>query len=170
MKETKKFFTNNRLNRGQKRSSNIKQSDVSVIRKEYKHILPPIDILEHYEEIYPGTLEKLLFMAEKEQNHRHSIDLSIIERHARSTHLGRIFSLIFIAIVSSTTLGLSIIGNYKEASIFAISSFLCISLVSYLYSKNIPVKEKNKTFDKKHKNHIANKHPRQKVNSPNKNI
>ena len=73
MKERKKFFDNNRLNKGHKKLSNSSQSDANVVRKKYQHVLPPIDMLEHYEELNPGTLDKLLDMAEREQNHRHSI-------------------------------------------------------------------------------------------------
>ena len=63
MKESKKFFDNNRLNKGYSRVVNFYQSDANLIRKKYKHVLPPIEMTEQYEELYPGTFEKLLDMA-----------------------------------------------------------------------------------------------------------
>ena len=100
MKERKKFFDNNRLNKGHKKLPNPVQSDANVVRKKYQHILPPIEMLEHYEELNPGTIDKLLDMAQKEQNHRHSIDLITIEKYNKATKLGRMFSLVFVALIS----------------------------------------------------------------------
>lgn len=136
MKERKKFFDNNRLNKGHKKLSNPVQSDVNVVRKKYQHILPPIEMLEHYEELNPGTLDKLLDMAQKEQNHRHSIDLITIEKYNKATKLGRMFSLVFVALISITSLMLVLFGSTFVAAIFAFSAFACITIVSYFYSKN----------------------------------
>lgn len=136
MKEKKKFFDNNRLNKGHKKLSNPVQSDVNVLRKKYQHILPPIEMLEHYEELNPGTLDKLLDMAQKEQNHRHSIDLLTIEKYNKATKLGRMFSLVFVALISITSLMLVLFGSTFVAAIFAFSAFACITIVSYFYSKD----------------------------------
>ena len=136
MKESKKFFDNNRLNKGHKRLSNSRQSDANIIRKKYEHVLPPIEMLEHYEELNPGTLGKLLDMAEREQNHRHSIALMAMEKHNKATQLGRVFALVFVAFISITSLMLVISGSFLVAAIFAFAAFACITIVSYFYSKN----------------------------------
>ena len=75
MKETKNFFDTNRLNKGYSTISINKQSDVELSANKYKHLLPDIDIMAEYEEMSPGTINKIFDMAKKEQNHRHSIDL-----------------------------------------------------------------------------------------------
>ncbi len=144
MKENKKFFDNNRLNKGYSRVVNFNQSDSNLIRKKYKHVLPPIEMIEEYEELHPGTFERLLDMAQREQNHRHSMDLLEIEKHARATKLGRIFALIFVAIISMGTLALVAIGSLLIATLFAVSAFTCITIVSYLYSKIYIKKEPNR--------------------------
>lgn len=141
MKESKKFFDNNRLNKGHNRLSNSRQSDANIIRKKYQHVLPPIEIIEHYEELNPGTLEKLLDMAKREQNHRHSMDLMAMEKHDKATQLGRVFALVFVAFISITSLALVIAGSLLIAAIFAFSAFACITIVSYFYSKNSLFKE-----------------------------
>jgi uncharacterized membrane protein len=144
MKERKKFFDNNRLNKGHKKLSNLSQSDANVVRKKYQHVLPPIDMLEHYEELNPGTLDKLLDMAEREQSHRHSIDLIAMEKHNRANTLGRVFSLVFVAFISITALMLVIAGSIFIAVLFVFSAFACITIVSYFYSKNSLLKESNR--------------------------
>ncbi len=142
MKESKKFFDNNRLNKGYSRIINFHQSDASLIRKKYKHVLPPIEMTEQYEELYPGTFEKLLDMAQREQNHRHSMDLLEIERHARATKLGRMFALVFVAIVACGAVILAAIGEALIATLFALFAFSCITIVSYLYSKTYTKKSR----------------------------
>ena len=152
MKESKNFFDNNRLNKGHSKSSNLKQSDASIIRKKYQHMLPPIEMIEHYEELHPGTLEKLLAMTQREQNHRHSIDLMAMEKHNKATQLGRVFSLVFIALVSITSLVLCTVDSLA-ASIFAFSAFASITIVSYFYSKNSLKKESTRSRNIKPRNY-----------------
>lgn len=164
MKERKKFFDNNRLNKGHKKLSNSVQSDANVVRKKYQHVLPPIEMLEHYEELNPGTLDKLLDMAEREQNHRHSIDLLAMEKHNKATALGRVFSLVFIAFISITSLMLVIAGSMFVAAVFAFSAFACITVVSYFYSKNSLLKEADRGKSSKSRSTKANKNSKKQKN------
>ncbi|MBN8511569.1 MAG: DUF2335 domain-containing protein [Rickettsiales bacterium] len=147
MKESRKFFENNRLNKGYSRIVNFNRSDQGVIRRKYKSILPPIDLIEEYEELYPGTFEKILDMAQKEQNHMHSMDLLEMERHNRATKLGRLFSLLYVAIISVTTLILALNDNVPVAAMFATASFSVIVVVSYLYSKTSKRKMAGRHFN-----------------------
>lgn len=158
MKENKKFFDNNRLNKGYNKVVNFHQSDANLNRKKYRHVLPPIEIIEQYEELHPGTLLQLLDMAQGEQNHRHAMDLLEIEKHARAAKLGRMFALIFVAIISVVTLVFILIGSPLVASIFAISAFASITIISYISSFNTVKKEPPRPF--KYNNNNKNKKPR----------
>lgn len=134
MKETKKFFENNRLNRGYTKIANYNQNDMGYIRSKFQHILPPIDMMEEYEEMYPGTFAKLLDMVEREQNHRHSLDLVMQEKYSRANALGRYFALILTGLIAFTTLVLVLLGAEIAAAAFAIAAFSCVYLISKLYS------------------------------------
>lgn len=135
MKENKKFFENNRLNKGYAKTSSYRQSDVSIMHKKCGHVLPPIDVMAEYEDLNPGTIDKLLDMAQKEQNHRHSLDLLEIEKYNRASKIGRIFSLILVGIISFTTLLLVVISSDKIAITFSALAFSSIALASYFYSR-----------------------------------
>jgi uncharacterized membrane protein len=135
MKETRKFFENNRLNKGQSRSVNYRQNDNSIMRKQYAHVLPPIDIITEYEDLNPGTLEKLIDMAQKEQNHRHSMDLIEIDKYNKASKLGRMFSLILIAIIAIGTIILSFSNNIIGTITFPTVAFGAIAIAAYFYSK-----------------------------------
>ena len=149
MKETKSFFDNNRLNKGYSRIHNPKQSDANIIRKQYMHVLPPVDMLEAYEELNPGSLEKIFAMAEKEQHHRHSVDLLAVKKHDKAMRMGRMSALILVAIISITTLMLVIAESIIAAAIFAISAFACIIIISYCYSASCST---NKELGRNHHN------------------
>lgn len=96
MKETKRFFNkNNRLNKGYAKTFSVNESDNNFYRKKFEHILPPIDLISEYENIYPGTLKELMNMAQKEQAHKHAIDLKNLKTQERIAKLTRICLLIF---------------------------------------------------------------------------
>lgn len=96
MKETKSFFTNNnRLNKGYAKTFSVHESDSSFYRKKFEHILPPIDLITEYENIYPGILEKLVSMAQKEQMHKHDLELKNLKMQERIDKLTRICLLVF---------------------------------------------------------------------------
>jgi len=96
MKETKRFFTkNNRLNKGYAKTFSVNEPDNNFYRKKFEHILPPIDLISEYENIYPGTLQELINMAQKEQVHKHDIDLKNLKMQETVAKLTRICLLIF---------------------------------------------------------------------------
>ncbi len=135
MKESKSFFANNnRLNKGYLKVSNPKEVDNNFYRKKFEHVLPPIDLLEEYENIHPGTLAKLIVMAEKEQIHRHQRDIKSIEVYESITKKGRLSAVIFMIMVCITTLALAVLGHFMIASIFIVSVFLLIGSVFLLSS------------------------------------
>ena len=135
MKETKRFFDNNRLNKGYRNIPNYNKSDKGQIRSQFSHVLPPIDMIEQYEELYPGTLETLIDMAKNEQQHRHAVSINLQQKYDKARNMGRIFSLILIGLICFTTLILGFSGNIILGSVFAMSAFACIAYISYIYSK-----------------------------------
>lgn len=155
MKDNKKFFYNNRLNKGYSKFSNSNQTDLSAVRKKFQSVLPPIDMMEEYEEKYPGTFDKIFDMAEKEQNHRHTMDLLEIEKYNKASKMGRCFALIFIAIISITSLTMVLFGVWEIAVLLIACAFLCITTISFYYNKNLRTHKKtSKNF---HNNSPRNK-------------
>ena len=153
MKETKNFFDTNRLNKGYSTISINKQSDVELSANKYKHLLPDIDIMAEYEEMSPGTINKIFDMAKKEQNHRHSIDLLNIEKHARAIKMGRIFSLVVVAIIAIATIILALNEYYIISSVFSVAAFAAIGIVSIIQSG----KRFDNKFVRKNNNHHHNR-------------
>lgn len=153
MKEIKTFFTkDNRLNKGYPKTPNIREQDSSYYRKKFEHILPPIDLISQYEDINPGTLARLIDMAEREQHHKHAIDLVNLENFNRAQKMGRICALIFVSLICLTTIFLAISGKILIALIFSSSAFLAIGLTSAISANKINVRKDHKILKSINKN------------------
>lgn len=126
MKENKSFFANNnRLNKGYFKMTPPRDSDYKYYRKKFEHVLPPIELLEEYETLYPGTIAKLIAMSEKEQIHRHKLEIKNIESYELLVTKGRVSSILFIITLAIITACLTQL-DYIVASIFAASTILTV--------------------------------------------
>ena len=115
-KETKEFFTkHNRLNKGYSGQQRNFERDFLSYRKRFEHILPPLDVISQYEEMYPGTLEKLISITEQEQKHKHEIDLQNSKIHSVSARNAQISSVLIYLIIALATIILSMVGQDHAA-------------------------------------------------------
>jgi len=55
-----------------------------TVSAHFEGPLPPANELKRYDEVVPGLGERIVVMAEKEQDHRHSLDRVVIEDQAAS--------------------------------------------------------------------------------------
>ncbi len=153
-KEIKSFFgKDNKLNKGYQRINNLRENDNNHYRKKFEHILPPIEILSEYENIHPGTLGRLIDMAEKEQHHRHAIELVNAENHQRAVKIGRNTAIITIITICITTICLSQINNILPI-VFPVVSFMAIALLAFL--AHLRINYSKKTFDGKNSRNFNN--------------
>lgn len=154
MKETKKFFDTNRLNKGYNKSLVYKQSDTGANNgNQYKHVLPPLSIMAEYEEMHPGTIKKVLDLAQKEQEHRHAMELLALTNHEKAVKIGRQSAIILVGIIAFAAVIMAFDGHYMIASIFSLAGFGLIGVASIFQSRKMNVgKVFHKTFDPKYKN------------------
>ena len=98
--------------------SNQNQSELSFRKEQiFSGPVPPPEVLEKYEQIQPGFAERLLKMAEKEQESR-------IESQQK-------------AFDAEKELATFELNNYKRGQIFAlVSVFLVVALCGYALFKN----------------------------------
>lgn len=85
--------------------------------------LPAPEILEKYEQIHPGLAERILMMAEKEQDARLNNNRTLIEmerRNLRSTNWNiiraQLFALLSVLIIVGLCAYFAWLGNVAEAS------------------------------------------------------
>ena len=101
-------------------------------RIDFSGPLPPPNFLEKYNTIVPGAAERILEMAEAEQNHRHFLEYSIV-RHETWLNWGGLSSALLIAIVAigaGTLLGIH--GNEFAGGALGASG-LALIVIRFLF-------------------------------------
>lgn len=144
MRKIKTFFNkDNHLNKGYaKNLLGIKESDYKHQEVKFKHILPPIDLISEYEYLKPGTLAKIINMAEQEQCHKHKIDQMNLKKMHSILKIGRICAFLSITFICLTTVFLTKQGYIAGALIFSCSAFFIIGVMFFYSCKKYFFKEK----------------------------
>lgn len=97
-----------------------------VSQSLYKGPIPPAEMLKEYEKVLPGSADRIISMAERQQSHRHKLELTVIKSNSRDSKMGIIagallsFALIVIG-------GLGIVTGYP-----GIGAFLSVSSIATL--------------------------------------
>jgi uncharacterized membrane protein len=157
MKENKAFFNNNdnRLNKGYAKASHFRSVSSGSYRRQFEHVLPPIDLISQYEDLNPGTLKRLIELAAQEQKNKYNIELINLENKRHSIKFGQIAALISILIACVSVVTLIICGAIKSAIIFSIITLTALSVIFYLNKKakyNTPyenIRYNNESEDKR---------------------
>ena len=146
MRERKKFFVNNRLNKGYKRTFDTELSDIETFKKQNVHLLPPIEVIEQYESHYPGIFKKLIEMSQKEQQNRHLLATLEIEKAAKMSSYGRIAGVVYIIIISLCVTNLSLNGYSVIAGLFTVAGFSCLYFLAFYFKNTTYQKNDRRKF------------------------
>jgi len=100
----------------------------------YQGPLPPPELFKKYEEILPGSAERILKMAEKQSNHRQAIEKRVVYSGTRNETLGVIFA--FIIFITTIGLGCWLIYNDKKVGgLVTIVSAVLAGVGVFIYGK-----------------------------------
>lgn len=100
-------------------------SALTVIRREsFAGPIPPPQVLQGYENILPGSADRILTMAEGQQKHRFSLEDKAISGQVENAKRGQIFA--FIVFIICALIGLAF--AFFDMKAFA-GIFLSISMV-----------------------------------------
>lgn len=72
-----------------KKSSSVKA--VRVVGESFSGPIPPPTILAQYDQVLPGSAERILKMAETQEAHRHVIEAKVIKSEVINSRAGLIF-------------------------------------------------------------------------------
>lgn len=78
----------------EQRTEVVKVVKAYSLSEQYSGPIPHPRIMRGYEEICPGAADRILTMAEKEAEHRHSIDDTCVKADSRDSLLGIVSALI----------------------------------------------------------------------------
>lgn len=106
-------------------SSPIEPKAVQVSQSvSYQGPIPHPRILADYENVLPGAADRIIKMAEREQEHRHEFDAKCQASDSRDSLLGILFALF----ISLSTVGAGILIIFNVPSIRGIISGSVLSL------------------------------------------
>lgn len=100
----------------------------SQVKAEFSGPLPPADALEKYERVSPGAAKRIIAMAERESNHRHELERTLVDNEYKQASRGQncAATLGALAIVLGTIAG--ILGAQLAGSV--IGGLVVVGLVS----------------------------------------
>jgi uncharacterized membrane protein len=139
-REVKNYYATDKLNRGYKMEDEkaVLKEEVAnsspKLEKKYEFLLPPTEVIAEYEALYPGALERIIKIAEKEQQKKHETEKAILSSNEISRRIGGLFGVLAIAIISSTSFQIASIDLFTSIifSAIAFGSIFGVSLISYL--------------------------------------
>jgi uncharacterized membrane protein len=102
--------------------SQTRESENGVIVSRTRRFvgpLPPPEILAHYNEIVPGSAERILVMAEKQSQHRQTLEAKVITSDITKSKMGLWFAFILGLVSLGGGVFLIYIGRTIAGSIFS---------------------------------------------------
>lgn len=99
------------------------------------NILPSPGILESYEEISPGSVNKILEMAKQEQDHRHAWENKYLKSMSYTTRVGQLLGFALAIILIYSALALHNDENIMLAAVIVFSGFAFL-MIAALTSAN----------------------------------
>ena len=124
---------------------------INAIRSEFSGPLPPPAILKQYDEIEPGLANRIVCMAEKEQEHRHGCENKCVKADSRDSLLGIVSA--FLICVSMIYAGVKIVLGVPHIS--GLLSGSVISMAGFGGVIGVIIRGTNPTW----KNNNVNKDP-----------
>lgn len=97
--------------------------------------LPPPEILRKYEDLLPGSAERIIAMVERQGAHRQDLEAEVVKSNCKNERLGMIFGLIIC--VMAIAAGIYAVKMGKEGfGIAAIISALAAPMTVFIYGKS----------------------------------
>lgn len=130
---------------GNLKSAQNRHNKVSSISISEQHSfsgpLPAPEDLEKYDRIVPGAAERILKMAEKEMEHRHSNENSLTKGIVWTTALSIVFAFFVAIALAVLSFYLAYKGSYATCASVAVGSIAAVISAFMYKSRNKGQKE-----------------------------
>lgn len=111
--------------------------------------LPPPELLKGYEEILPGASERILKMAEKQQEHRMHIEKTIVERQTKQSGYGQIWGGLLATLFGLIALFLGYKGHDVLAGIIGTTTIIGLATIFVLQKRPKTSRKEEDAVDEK---------------------
>lgn len=118
-------------------ANNGTQSEHHIIKTQsYEGPFPPPVLLKQFEEVLPGSAERIFQYSEREQKHRHDIENKQIETISTATKVntyvdvaGRVFGMVFLVVTFLAALHFSFVDRSWDFACLFYSPSIIAGLV-----------------------------------------
>ena len=107
----------------------------------YAGPLPPPNILREYNDVLPGSAERILKMAEVQSLHRQKIELIVIQSNTKNELIGMIFGFIISIITIVSSCFLLFLDKWVSGIAGVIGTLVALVAV-FIYGKHSQTKER----------------------------
>lgn len=104
-----------------------------MFERMYSGPIPPPEFLIGYKSVLPDAPERILKMAELEQQHRHVIDTKLADSHIKQNGQGQILGFVLAALFGIFSLILALKGHDWLAGIFGTTTIIGLAIIFVLH-------------------------------------
>ena len=122
---------------------------VRIEQRSYSGPLPPPQVLADYEKTLKGSADRILQMAEREQEARHSIDREIIGNAAKQHKRGQYMGCALVVVLAAMAFTLGLLGHdwlsvmVFTGAIVSVAAIFVLNKVPKNHKENENSKENN---------------------------
>jgi uncharacterized membrane protein len=126
----------NRRNSSNRRHNNVNSRDAANSNNFNIHpsVLPAPSILQEYEYATEGAADRIIEMAEVEQDRRHEWEDSYLIHYKKSLRIGQLFGFLLLASVIFSSVFLAMNGHENVAVYLALIAFFSVALSNLFVS------------------------------------
>ena len=127
------------------------QAALTIMRSEtYSGPIPPPEALARYEEIQPGTADRILKMAEKQQEHRMDLESKVIGGQVIQSKRGQAFGFVSVLLCIGTAIFFALECGMTTFAATFLTVTMIVLVGLFLKGKNVMKKDlEEKSKDQK---------------------
>ena len=123
---------NNNLQKNQQQAVNLRAEK----HQFYSGPIPHPELFSQYEEIVPGSANRILLMAENEAKNRQENETLITKNIVKTTNKGILFAFLSVIIMSSLVAYALYLGKETAASTIAVGSIAAVAGVFMFFRRS----------------------------------
>ena len=136
-----------RIIQGIKSESDRKVIEAVVMERMFSGPLPPPEYLAQYKSILPDAPERIMIMAEKEQQHRHDVENTMVKEGMKQKKTGQILGFLLALLFGAASFVLGVKGQTALAGILGTTTVIGLAVVFVLNKKPSDNERKEKNAE-----------------------
>ena len=101
--------------------------NAAIVQQQWSGPMPDPASLERYDHVVPGSAERILVMAEKEQQHRHDLEKATARRRSRLAMTSTVFAFLCVLSLIGLVVYAIYAGSYGTALATVITAIAAVA-------------------------------------------